>query len=347
MTNNDPEIYELTVEDEARGLRLDKFLAEKLPELSRSRLKQLITDGQVSTGPEKAQQTINDPSHRVKPDEQFRVKIPDLTEPDPEGEDIPLDIVYEDDQLIVLNKKAGMVVHPAPGSWHGTLVNALIHHCGDSLSGINGVKRPGIVHRIDKDTSGLMVVAKTDRAHKKLAKQFANHSMERAYLAVVWGVPNPADGFIEANIGRDPHNRLRMGVVKEGGKYALTNYRVVRRLEPPRQVQKVTGGKKIKAAALPPSISLVECELETGRTHQVRVHMSAAGHPLVGDPLYGRRSPPMKNFSEKARKAIESFNRQALHAYVIGFKHPVTGEHLKFESELPYDMKRLIAALES
>ncbi|WP_321394093.1 RluA family pseudouridine synthase [Emcibacter sp.] len=347
MTNNDPETYELTVEDEDKGLRLDKFLATHLPEISRSRLKQLITESQVLIGPENNQQTIDDPSHRVKPDERFQVKIPDLTEPDPEGEDIPLDIVYEDDDLIVLNKQAGMVVHPAPGSRAGTLVNALIHHCGDSLSGINGVKRPGIVHRIDKDTSGLMVVAKSDKAHKKLAKQFANHSMERAYLAVVWGVPNPADGMIEANIGRDPKNRLRMGVVETGGKYALTNYRVIRRLEPPRQVQKTGGGKKIRAAALPPSISLVQCELETGRTHQVRVHMAAAGHPLIGDPLYGRQNPPIRNFSEKARAAVLGFKRQALHAYVIGFKHPVTGEHLKFESELPNDMKRLITALES
>tara|TARA_B100001939_G_scaffold347695_1_gene370151 strand:+ start:3666 stop:4721 length:1056 start_codon:yes stop_codon:yes gene_type:complete len=351
MTNIEPDSYQLTVEDEARGLRLDKFLAERLPDISRSRLKTLITEQQVFLSPSSGARTIDDPSYRVKPGETFELKIPDLVEPEPEGENIPLDIIYEDDHLLVIDKPAGMVVHPAPGSWHGTLVNALIAHCGDSLSGINGVKRPGIVHRIDKDTSGLIVVAKTDKAHKKLAKQFANHSLERAYLAVVWGVPNPADGFIEANIGRDPRNRLKMAVVKEGGKEALTNYRVLRRLEPPRTPTRSGGayssGKKVKALRLPPSVSLVECRLETGRTHQVRVHMAAAGHPLIGDPLYGRRNPPLKNFSEQAREAISGFHRQALHAHVIGFVHPVTGEVLKFESDLPNDMRRLIAALES
>ena len=235
-----------------------------------------------------------------------------------------------------------MVVHPAPGNYSGTLVNALIYHCGDSLSGINGVKRPGIVHRIDKETSGLMVVAKTDKAHNGLSKQFAKHTMERAYLAIVWGVPNPTVGTINRPLKRDPRNRLKIAV-REGGKEAITHYKVIRRIEPPR---KITSRENIKQG-LAPSLSLVECRLETGRTHQVRVHMSSMRYPLVGDPLYSRRNNPQKNFSDRAKAALSEFNRQALHAYVIGFTHPVTKEALTFETELPNDMKRLIKALES
>lgn len=341
---------DLTVEEETQGLRLDKFLAQSVTDLSRSRLKQLIAGGEVHivrSASTPLAETINDPSYRVKCGDQLFFTIPVVEEALPQGQDIPLDVVYEDDELIVINKPAGMVVHPAPGNPDGTLVNALIYHCGDSLSGINGVKRPGIVHRIDKETSGLMVAAKTDRAHQKLAKQFAKHSLERAYQAVVWGVPNPASGIIHEKIGRDPRNRLKMSVVpweSKRGRDAITHYQVLRRLEPKRKT--FDKGSAIKR--LPPSLSLVECRLETGRTHQVRVHMAHMGYPLVGDPFYGKTGPTQsKNFSDGAQAAITEFRRQALHAYVIGFKHPVTGEDLTFEADLPNDMKRLISALET
>lgn len=285
---------------------------------------------------------ITDPSYKVKPGNAFIIEVPEVIDPEPEGENIPLDVHYEDDDLLVLNKPAGMVVHPAPGNNSGTLVNALIHHCGNSLSGINGVKRPGIVHRIDKDTSGLMVVAKSDKAHKGLSKQFAKHTLERAYLAVVWGVPNPTSGTIDLPLKRDTKNRLKIAV-REGGKEAITHYKVVKRLEPPRKIMSRDNVTK----GLPPSLSLVECRLETGRTHQVRVHMAHNGYPLVGDPLYSRRNNPQKNFSDRAKAALSTFNRQALHAYVIGFIHPATKETLTFEIELPNDIKQLIKALEA
>ncbi|MBL4602430.1 MAG: RluA family pseudouridine synthase [Emcibacteraceae bacterium] len=335
-----PHIYETVVEEDDKGLRLDKFLSIKLDNVSRSRLKSLINEGQVLMID--GDKIMDDPSRKIKPGEAFRVTVPQSIEPEPEGEDIPLDIYYEDDHLLVLYKPAGMVVHPAPGNYSGTLVNALIYHCGDSLSGINGVKRPGIVHRIDKETSGLMVVAKTDKAHNGLSKQFAKHTMERAYLAIVWGVPNPTVGTINRPLKRDPRNRLKIAV-REGGKEAITHYKVLRRIEPPR---KITSRENIKQG-LAPSLSLVECRLETGRTHQVRVHMASMRYPLVGDPLYSRRNNPQKNFSDRAKAALSEFNRQALHAYVIGFTHPVTKEALTFETELPNDMKRLIKALES
>lgn len=339
---------DITVAEDSEGLRLDKFLAQTVSDISRSRLKQLITDGEVNLTRSSStlSETIDDPSYRVKCGDQIFFTLPNMEEPEPIGQDIPLDVVYEDDQLIVINKPAGMVVHPAPGNPDGTLVNALIYHCGESLSGINGVKRPGIVHRIDKDTSGLIVAAKTDRAHQKLAKQFAKHSLERAYQAVVWGVPNPASGTIHEKIGRDPRNRLKMAVVpyeSKRGRDAITHYQVIRRLEPKRQT--FEKGSAIKR--LPPSLSLIECRLETGRTHQVRVHMSHLGYPLVGDPFYGRNGPSQsKNFSDEAQQAINGFKRQALHAYVIGFVHPTTGQDLKFEAQLPNDMECLISALE-
>lgn len=340
MINQAPHIYETVAEEDDKGLRLDKFLSIKLDNISRSRLKSLITEGQVlMLGTNKI---IDDPSYRVKPLDGFKIEIPEIVDPEPEGEDIPLDIHYEDEHLLVLYKPAGMVVHPAPGHYTGTLVNALIHHCGDSLSGINGVKRPGIVHRIDKDTSGLMVVAKSDIAHRGLSKQFAKHSMERAYMAVCWGVPNPTSGTIDLALKRDKKNRLKIAV-NPSGKHAITHYKVVKRLEPPR---KITSRENVKQG-LAPSLSLVECRLETGRTHQVRVHMAHQGYPLVGDPLYSRRNNPQKNFSDKAKAALAAFDRQALHAYLIGFTHPATKEALTFETELPNDMKRLVKALEA
>ncbi len=330
-----------------QGLRLDRFLARRVPDISRTRLKQIISDGDVSLAKSShPPATIDDPSYRVKYQDQIFFTLPVIRESEPEPQDIPLEVTYEDDQLIVINKPAGMVVHPAPGNPDGTLVNALLYHCGDSLSGIGGVKRPGIVHRIDKETSGLMIAAKTDLAHQKLAKQFARHSMERAYQAVVWGVPNPASGVIDEKIGRDSRNRLKMAVVpaeSRRGRDAVTHYKVLRRLEPKRQ----TFDKGSALKGLPPSLSLVECRLETGRTHQVRVHMSHIRHPLVGDPFYGRvASLRSKNFSARAQQAITEFKRQALHAFLLGFKHPVTGAHLTFEADPPNDMKRLILALE-
>ena len=340
MINKAPHIYETDVDENDQGQRLDKFLSLKLDNISRSRLKSLITEGQVLLTP--GRKIMNDPSYRIKTGEAYSIEIPDIVDPEPEGENIPLDIRYEDDDLIVLYKPAGMVVHPAPGNRSGTLVNALINHCGNSLSGINGVKRPGIVHRIDKDTSGLMVVAKSDAAHRGLSKQFARHSLERAYMAICWGVPNPTSGTIDLPLGRDPKNRLKIAV-REGGREAITHYKVIKRLEPPR---KVTSRSNVMQG-IAPTLSLVECRLETGRTHQVRVHMAHIGYPLVGDPLYSRRNNPQKNFSDRAKEALSSFKRQALHAYLIGFIHPVTKETLTFKAELPNDMKCLITALEA
>ncbi|WP_193182919.1 RluA family pseudouridine synthase [Nisaea sediminum] len=300
--------------------RIDRWLAGRLaempdvPKLSRSRLKNLILDGRVSAG----DATITDPSEAVKPGRTYRIQVPPPEPADPEPEAIALTVVYEDKDLIVVDKPAGMVVHPAPGSSDGTLVNALLAHCGGSLSGIGGVRRPGIVHRIDKDTSGLMVVAKSDEAHHGLVVQFAAHTIERLYRAVTRGVPTKRADRIEGAIGRSQRNRKKMAVTSNG-KPAVTHYKVIERFG-------------TRAA-------LVECRLETGRTHQIRVHMSHIGHPLIGDPLYGR--------GHKAGdpEAVKAFRRQALHAAVIGFEHPVTKEWLRFESALPDDMEALLAGL--
>ncbi len=301
--------------------RLDKVCATLFPALSRSRLKALIEEGCVAVDGG----TLTDPSAKVKPGQSLSLVPPPPVDPEPRGEDIPLAIVYEDEHLLVLDKPAGLVVHPAAGNAEGTLVNALIAHCGDSLSGIGGVRRPGIVHRIDKDTSGLMVVAKTDVAHVGLSAQFAAHSLDRAYLALAWGMVTPAAGEYVGNIGRSPRDRKKMAVVASGGKHALTRYTVRERF-----------GR---------IATLVECRLATGRTHQIRVHFAEHGHPLVGDPLYGRkpRSAAME-FSDIAKGFIDQFGRQALHAWKIGFNHPVSKDFLSFESGLPDDMLALLAA---
>ncbi|MEX0627348.1 MAG: RluA family pseudouridine synthase, partial [Cucumibacter sp.] len=246
---------------------------------------------------------------------------------------IPLTILYEDAALIVIDKPAGLVVHPAPGSWTGTLVNALIHHCGTSLSGIGGVRRPGIVHRLDKATSGVMVVAKTGAAMRELAAQFADHGragpLQRDYLALVWGAPSPPAGTIDAPLGRAPHNRLKQTVRKSGGRRALTHYSTAERF----------GGDKS-------AVSLVRCRLETGRTHQIRVHLAHIGHPLLGDPLYGAGFASKANtLPEAARQALDALGRQALHATRLAFAHPVTAQTLAFETPPPADMAALIAAL--
>lgn len=325
------------VPPDTAGERLDRYLATVLASLpggdeaslSRSRLKSLILDGHVRLDGA----TITDPSRKIKPGEIYTVGQPAAVAAIPAAQDIALNVVYEDDQLIVVDKPAGLVVHPAPGSPDRTLVNALLHHCGDSLSGIGGVKRPGIVHRIDKDTSGLVVAAKTDRAHHALAALFAEHDIERSYDALVWGHPNPLQGTIEGAIGRDPKDRKRMAIVTRGGKEAVTHY--------------VTQ-KMIFDAKGQPVCALVRCTLETGRTHQIRVHMTAKGNALIGDPTYGRaRNLQRYQLSDAARAALSGFRRQALHAATLGFRHPVSGKALRFESPMPADFANLLKLLSS
>jgi 23S rRNA pseudouridine1911/1915/1917 synthase len=315
-------LLEIVLAETAGGERLDRALAAARPELSRSRIKALIEQGHLSLSGRK----IMDPALRVKPGQIYLLEIPAAAPAQPQGQAIDLDIVYEDDDLIVIDKPAGMVVHPAPGNPDNTLVNALIAHCGESLSGIGGERRPGIVHRIDKDTSGLIVAAKNDAAHKALSAAFATHDIERAYLCLVWGLPSPSSGEIEGNIGRHPVDRKRMAVVTRGGKPAITHYRV------------------LKSFGL--GAALVECRLLTGRTHQIRVHMAKLGHPLIGDPVYGKPTPARRaRLAPEARKAAEAFPRQALHATLLGFDHPRTGKHLTWQSESPADFRRLEQSL--
>jgi 23S rRNA pseudouridine1911/1915/1917 synthase len=292
--------------------------------LSRSRIKALIEDGRVSRGGA----TITDPSYRVKPGQTFAIFIPEPAPASPLPQAAPLHIVYEDGDIIVIDKPAGMVVHPAPGNIEGTLVNALLAHCGESLSGIGGVRRPGIVHRLDKDTSGLIVAAKNDAAHESLSRQFEARTIERAYLALVWGVPAPPKGEIEGNIGRSPKNRKKMAVLRRGGKPALTRYSVVRRFG--------------RAA------SLVECRLATGRTHQIRVHMAHIGHPVIGDATYGGGMTAARRHGagRELEQHIARLGRQALHARLLGFNHPSSGDFIQFESNIPSDIKLLICELE-
>ena len=298
------------------GWRLDRALAEAVPTLSRERLKALIRSGALETGGK----AVREPALKVKGGEAFSLTVPDPEPAHNEPQDIPLVIPFEDEHLLVVDKPAGLVVHPAAGNREGTLVNALLHHCAGRLSGIGGVARPGIVHRIDKDTSGLLVVAKTDVAHEGLAKQFAAHSIDRRYLAIVSGVPKTADGRVDAPLARSAHDRKKIAIVEgRRGKKAVTHWRRLSVLR---------------------DAALVECRLETGRTHQVRVHMASIGHPLLGDPVYGRG----KSVHRQLLNQLD-FRRQALHAAVLGFTHPVTKARLSFESALPSDMQELLAAL--
>jgi 23S rRNA pseudouridine1911/1915/1917 synthase len=304
------EQFELTIPAELTGARLDKALADLLPDLSRARIQALLAEGHVADA--KGRQ-VTEAKRKVRAGESFSVTVPPPVPATPQGQDIPLDIVYEDDHLIVIDKPQGLVVHPAAGNADGTLVNALLAHCKGSLSGIGGVERPGIVHRLDKDTSGLMVAAKSDIAHRGLAKQFEDHSIDRAYRAVVWGVPHPTEGEIEGNIGRDPKNRKKMAVRPAGaGKPAKTFYKVLERF----------GGRA----------ALVECRLATGRTHQIRVHMASIGHPVIGDPLYGGRRGRTSGLPPELKTLLSDCKAQALHAYILGFVHPVTGESVSFMS---------------
>jgi len=310
------------------GLRLDVFLAGVHADMSRSRVRQLIDAGAVTHGGE----TIRDANHRVKPGESYKLNVPQPVPAAPLGQDIPLTVVYEDNDLIVIDKPPGLVVHPAAGNLDGTLVNALIAHCGASLSGVGGVVRPGIVHRLDKDTSGLLVAAKNERAMTSLGKQFAKHTIERAYHAVVRGSPRLGDGVIATQLGRNPFDRKRMGVLRSGGKDAVTRYRVVERFGDPERA----------------FASLVECRLETGRTHQIRVHLTHLGYPLIGDATYGRsrQSPRPKTPEEEAAyEAVTTFPRQALHAVLLGFQHPSLHKTLRFESKWPADFATLVDAL--
>ena len=324
--------------------RLDKAVARDVPveaSLSRTRLARLIVDGAVKVNGA----VVVDPKAKVAEGADIEISVAEAEESHILPEDIPLEVVYEDDDLIVVNKPAGMVVHPAPGTPNGTLVNALMHHCGDSLSGVGGMKRPGIVHRIDKETSGLLVAAKSDVAHHGLAAQFADHSTERYYKALVYGVPDANDprlrgvkgaSFETGNIlrmttqlARHKTDRQRQAVLFQGGRHAVTRARTIQRF----------GGPEV--------IALMECWLETGRTHQIRVHMTHAGHGLVGDPVYGgKRKLPKRSISDAGLRELGAFKRQALHAAVLGFKHPVSGEMMRFEADLPEDMTRLITALE-
>jgi 23S rRNA pseudouridine1911/1915/1917 synthase len=323
---------DLEVADDADGTRLDQYLARAVAELSRSRAKALILAGEITIGGA----TIVEPKRPVKPGERVRVTIPPAEAAEPVGEAIPLDIVHEDDDLIVIDKPPGLVVHPAAGNRDGTLVNALIAHCGKSLSGIGGVARPGIVHRLDKDTSGLMVVAKTDRAHKSLSDQFADHGrngpLERAYLALVWGVPERKQGKIDAPLGRSSENREKIAVRRDGRR-AVTRYRVI-----------ASFGRQ----GMPAVASLLECRLETGRTHQIRVHLASIGHPVIGDRAYGSGfATKSALLPEPARGVAAAFPRQALHAFLLGFEHPASGKAVVFERPPPADMAALIDSLKS
>lgn len=341
---------ELTITGAEAGQRLDKalaLLAGHIPGLSRSRIAQLIAAGAVSG---RSGETVTEAKRKVKPGEIFTLDIPPAQPIEPAPENIPLTVVYEDADLIVIDKPAGMVVHPAPGAETGTLVNALLHHCGDSLSGIGGALRPGIVHRIDKQTSGLLVVAKSDAAHAGLSALFAAHDIERRYLALAWSAPSRADprlaglagvsfepgGWvrIEAAIARHPNDRKRMAVAPQGshppGRHAVTRLRAIEMFGP----------------AEKPFASLIECRLETGRTHQIRVHATYAGHALIGDPVYGRpRALSEKLVAPEVSAALAAFPRQALHAATLGFTHPVTGAEIRFESPLPTDIAKLVELL--
>ena len=328
MTSDDPDILTITATDEDAGARIDRYLASNLEAptpLSRTRLKALIQEGALSENGT----VIGDPSQSVRAGATYSLAVPPVREAVPQGQDIPLDILFEDRHLIVINKPTGMVVHPAPGQPDGTLVNALIAHCGDSLTGIGGVMRPGIVHRLDKDTSGVMLAAKSDAAHQRLTEMFAAHDLDRRYTALTWGMLPEKEGRIEAALGRSNRDRKKQAVVANG-RYAATNWTVMRQL--------------------PPFASIVECRLETGRTHQIRVHMAHLGHGVIGDPMYGRtlRSGQMPdNAARDCLAQMRAFGRQALHAAHLGFAHPVTGEALDFSTPMPDDMAGLITTIEA
>jgi 23S rRNA pseudouridine1911/1915/1917 synthase len=326
MTERSTETVSIAAEE--AGQRLDRVLALRIPALSRSRLKALILDSQVTI----AGRTILDPGYRVNAGETVTVKVPAPDEAQPKGEPIPLSIVYEDGDLIVIDKPKGLVVHPSAGHATGTLVNALVAHCGDSLSGIGGVKRPGIVHRLDKDTTGLMVVAKNDKTHRALSKQFADKAesqLKRGYIALVWGAPDRPKGTIDAALDRSPHNREKRAV-REGGRAAVTHWQLLEKFE----------GRDGKPVA-----SMLACTLDTGRTHQIRVHLAYIGHPILGDATYATGFKTKASLLPQAAQA--ALGRQALHAQLLNFEHPTTGELMEFRAALPADLAALRDALKT
>ncbi len=329
-------VINIDVTQAESGQRLDMTLAGLIDGMSRSRLKALILEGNLTQNGK----ILKQPSFRVSKGDTFNFTIPVARSAIPEGQNIPLNILFEDEDLIVVDKPAGLVAHPAPGNPDRTLVNALISHCGESLKGIGGVTRPGIVHRLDKDTSGAMVVAKTSLAHESLSKQFSDRSVERAYRAIVFGSPKNATNEIKTLIGRSPNNRKKMAVVNRNGKTAITTYKM----------------ERILGSSVPPFASVLTCKLFTGRTHQIRVHLNYIGNPIIGDPLYiGAKKSFLKakynniDFKKKAESLplLKNFNRQALHAFQLGFKHPRINKNLYFETKLPNDMENLINSLES
>jgi 23S rRNA pseudouridine1911/1915/1917 synthase len=325
-SSNSGQRLEVTVGGDEGSSRLDRVLAVRLPQLSRSRLKALILAGSVAT----KSAPVRDPAYHVISGDTITIDVPEAVAAEPKGEDIALDIAYEDDDLIVIDKPKGLVVHPAAGHETGTLVNALIAHCGASLSGIGGVRRPGIVHRLDKDTTGLMVAAKNDRAHQSLTGQFADHgrtgAMRRGYMAFVWGVPNRQRGTVDAPIDRHPHAREKMAV-RDSGREAITHW----------EIQETFNGRDGKPVA-----ALLACQLETGRTHQIRVHLAHIGHPLMGDAVYGPHfKTKASHLGPQSQTALEALGRQALHAYLLVLKHPQNGAILEWISDLPSDLTLL------
>ena len=328
--------HEYTATPDDAGERTDRFLSGRIEALSRSRIKTLIKEGGLRVD----DSAVMDPNAPVRAGSVYVLDEPDPLPATPQPEAIPLNILFEDDDLVVINKPAGMAVHPAPGSWSGTLVNALLHHCEGALPGIGGVERPGIVHRLDKDTTGVMVVAKTEAAHAGLSALFAERDIERTYLAVTRGAPRPLAGRVDAPIARASGDRKKMAVTRnaEAGKHAVTHYR-----------SKATYGLLDKGVGLP-AAALIECKLETGRTHQIRVHMAHIGAPLIGDPVYGRHRG-IKAYGSgdafvHATQTARAFPRQALHAASLGFRHPASGETVRFSSDLPRDISELVSRLE-
>jgi 23S rRNA pseudouridine1911/1915/1917 synthase len=325
MTNKK---YNFTVSEEQTSKRVDQFIVEELPSFSRTKIAKLVKEGALLINGK----AIKDNAKKVMFGDQIELEVPEAVATDIKPQKIPLDIVYEDKDLLVINKPIGMVVHPGAGNPDGTLVNALLHHCKSNLSGINGELRPGIVHRIDKDTSGLLVVAKNDIAHNALAKQFEEHSIQRTYLAFVWGMMKPIHGRIETFIGRSKYNRQKMSAEVASGKDAITNYKTL----------EIFKGNTI------PDISLIECKLETGRTHQIRVHLSHKKNPILGDQMYGSKMRKIRNIDPELQTIIENINFQALHAQSLGFIHPTSGKELFFTTELPQvllNLKKMLKKL--
>ncbi|MBL4595350.1 MAG: RluA family pseudouridine synthase [Robiginitomaculum sp.] len=330
MTDENQDLRQVSACADAAGERLDRYLASLWPDLSRARIQALMADGQITVDAK----VETSAKRKVRPKLCIHLAVPPPVAAEPEPENIPLEILFEDEDLIVLVKPAGLTVHPAAGNWTGTLVNALLFHCANSLSGIGGTLRPGIVHRLDKDTSGVMVAAKSDRAHQSLSKQFADHTVKRAYLALTRGAPLPREGCIEARIARSPHDRKKQAVLRNPqsmlGRHAITNYKCLN----------VFGQQKGQPIGTP-AAALVECRLETGRTHQIRVHLAHIGCPILDDQVYGKHRGYRK-LSDKDGTIAPAIGRQALHAYQLGFRHPVTHKQLHFETPMPADMQSLL-----